>query len=289
VSLSRTEQHGLRHVIAHVEAGDAHWVSCLVDRIADALDVRRSADPSFLPELPEDVGRDELRAVAFGWLGHPERVLELLEDPAGEAERAAEDAPVDESPPARRPRARAVVYVHLSEAALSQHGVARVEGLGPLLVQQVTRLLRHANVELRPVIDLAERIRVNAYEHPEDVKVRTHLRCVGDVFPHATGVSRHLDMDHPDPYRRDGSPGQTGDHNAAPLSRTNHCAKTHLGYQVHQLGLGTYLWRTPRGLYRLVDHTGTTVLDEDVGDDLIHRARARQSAGSTQLSPATDT
>lgn len=278
VSLSRTDEHGLRHVVAHVEAGAAHWVSDLVDRVADALDVRRRADPSFLPDLPEDIGRDELRAVAFGWLAHPERVLELLEDPAGEAERAAEGAPVDEAPPARRSHARAVLYVHLSEAALSQHGVARVEGLGPLLVQQVTRLLRHANVELRPVIDLADRVRVNAYEHPEAVKLRTHLRCVGEVFPHASRVSRRVDMDHPDPYRRDGTPGQTGDHNAAPLSRTSHRAKTHLGYELHQLDLGAYLWRTPHGLYRLVDHTGTTVLDPETGDAMLRTARAGCSA-----------
>jgi hypothetical protein len=277
VSLSRTEQHGLRHVIAHVEAGAAVWVDSLVDQIADALKIRHRADPGFLPDVPEGATSDELRAVAFGWLGHPERVLELLDDPAGEAQRALDDAPVEESAPSATPRARAVVYVHLSEAALSQHGVARVEGIGPMLMEQVVRLLRHANVELRPVIDLADKVRVNAYEHPETVKVRTHLRCNGDIFPHATRVSRKVDIDHPAPYRRDGTRAQTGDENAAPLSRTAHRAKTHLGYELHQLELGVYLWRTPHGLHRLVDHTGTSVLDDDVGESLIRAARASRS------------
>jgi hypothetical protein len=281
VSLSRTDDHGLRHVIAHVEAGAATWIDALVDRIADALDLRRQADPSFLPELPEDARRDELRAVAFGWLAHPEKVLALLEDPAGDAQAALDDGSVpddlpDDQPATAKPSAgsgaRAVVYVHLSEAALAQHGVARVEDLGPMLAEQLTRMLRHARVELRPVLDLADQIRVNAYEHPETVKARTHLRCVGEVFPHATRVSRRVDIDHPDPYRHDGTPGQTGDHNAAPLSRTAHRAKTHLGYQLHQLDLGTYLWRTPHGLYRLVNHTGTSPLDDDVGDELLQIA-----------------
>jgi len=48
------------------------------------------------------------------------------------------------------------------------------------------------------------------------------------------------------------------------------------------LELGVYLWRTPQGLYRLVDHTGTTVIDEDVGDSLIRTARARGSADAEQ-------
>ncbi|CAI9404263.1 hypothetical protein HIDPHFAB_04144 [Nocardioides sp. T2.26MG-1] len=109
VSLSRIDDHGMQHVIAHVESGPALWVSDLVDRIADALHARRD----LVPHLPADVGRDELRAEAFGWLAHPERVLELLE-------------PAREDLPPRRSRARAVVHVHLHEGALHRWGVARV-------------------------------------------------------------------------------------------------------------------------------------------------------------------
>ena len=69
-----------------------------------------------------------------------------------------------------------------------------------MLLEQVRRLLAHAHVDLKPVIDLADTVRVNAYEHPESVKERVHLRTVGEVFPHASRVSRKVDLDHPDEY-----------------------------------------------------------------------------------------
>ncbi len=256
VSLSRPDQHGLQHVIAHVETGSAIWVDHLVDRVADALDARRD----LVPDLPADAGRDELRAVAFGWLAHPEHVLDLLDG-----------TPPDARPQPRR-RARAVVHVHLHEAALHRWGVARVEELGPLLLDQVRRLLGHAHVDLKPVVDLHDEIRVNAYEHPESVKERVHLRTVGEVFPHATRVSRAVDIDHPVEYDEHGPPGQTGDHNAAPLSRTHHRAKTHLGYVVRQLGPDDYVWRTPHGLHRRVDATGTHPIDDEIAEELIRSA-----------------
>jgi hypothetical protein len=111
---------------------------------------------------------------------------------------------------------------------------------------------------------------VNGYEHPESVKDHTHLRCVGDVFPHAVTINRKVDMDHPDPFDAHGPPGQTGDHNAAPLGRRHHRAKTHLAYRCQQLGLGHYLWRSPHGLERLVNATGTHELDPAQALELAH-------------------
>ena len=255
VSLTRTDDHGLRHVIAHVEAGAAVWVDAVVDRIADVLDARRG----LVPHLPADAGHDELRAEAFGWLAHPERVLELL----GSAEPTAAPTP---------PRPRPVVHRHRTQAPRLRGGVARGGAVGPLLLDQVRRLLAHAHVDLKPTIDLADAIRVNAYEHPEAVKERVHLRTVGEAFPHATRVSRRVDMDHPVEYDQNGPPGQTGDHNAAPVGRTHHRAKTHLGYRVRQLGPGDYVWRTPHGLHRRVDATGTHVIDAETGEELIRSA-----------------
>ena len=106
--------------------------------------------------------------------------------------------------------------------------VARVEEIGPMLLEELAGLLGHARVTLVPVVDLATSVSVNGYEHPQAVKDRTHLRTVGDVFPHAATISRKTDMDHPAPYDPTGPPGQTGDHNAAPLGRRHHRAKTHL-------------------------------------------------------------
>ncbi len=268
VGLSRVDELGFRNVIARVEAGDAHWVSHLVDQVADVLEDRRD----LVPDLPDDVGRDELRAVAFGWLARPEELTRLLSD------TGATDASQSHS------RRRATLYVHLHEVAIdgadASDGVARVEGLGPQLLGQVKRLLGHAHVSLRPVIDLTSTASVNAYEFPESMKERIHLRSPGEVFPHASRLSRKVDLDHPVPWDPGGPPGQTTDGNCGPLSRTHHRAKTHLGYRVSQTGLREYVWTTPHGLHRLVDDRGTHRIDESeasalTGTDPLDRALVR--------------
>ena len=238
VGLSRIDSQGLQHVIARVTAGDATDVDELLSRVADALATR-----------PEHAGmsRGELRAEAFGWLARPEDLLALL---AGEAEP-------------RRFRHRAVLYVHLHQAALDAGtAVARVEGLGPHTLEQVRRLVGHRHLTVKPVIDLAERVSVNCYEFPEWIKERIHLLNPADAFPHASRVSRNVDIDHPHPYDADGPPDQTNSHDGQPLSRTGHRAKTHLGYRCTRLATGETLWRTPHGRHRIVDHLGTRVIDE---------------------------
>jgi hypothetical protein len=255
VGLSRIDRQGLQHVIARVGAGEADDVNTLIDRVADALAAR--------PEN-EDKQRDELRADAFGWLGRPEDLLALL---AGEPE------------PEKR-RHRAVVFVHLHQAAAeSGSGVVRVEGLGPYLLEQLSALLGHRDLRVQPVIDLNDRVSVNGYEHPQGVADRIHLAQPGDAFPHACRQSRRLDLDHPEPFDPQGPDGQTNSHDSQPLSRTPHRAKTHLGYRCTRLPTGEVLWRTPHGLHRVVDHLGTRVVDEFeagvwVSEDPINRRLA---------------
>ena len=146
--------------------------------------------------------------------------------------------------------------------------MARVEGLGPHGLTQLTELLGHTRVAVQPVIDLRDQVSVNRYEHPTRVKERIHLRHPGDVFPHASRVSRKVDLDHRIAYRAQGPPGQTGTRNGQPLGRTGHRAKTHLGYQCTALAHGAILWRSPHGLHRLVDQHGTHPLDQDEADAL---------------------
>lgn len=289
VALSRSDEYGLRLVIARVEAGEAVWVDAMLDRVADVLAGR----PDLRPNTPAVLGRDELRALAFGWLARPAELLALLLEAADQPTPTPTDSgtgaePEDPVPdpepepgegagvsralavPARvldllgrvdlsRLAPTATLYVHLHQGAVegATGGVARVEGLGPLLLEQVRGLLGHANVTLKPVVDLADRVSVNAYEHPETVKERVHLRTLGEVFPYGRATGRGVDMDHPVPYHPLGPPGQTGDDNAGPLSRHPHRAKTHLGYRVTQTGLSEYVWSTPHGLHRLVDQDGT--------------------------------
>ena len=241
VALSQSDEHGLRHVIARVTAGDAVWVDALLERIADLI----------APDHPEGTTRDELRSIAFGWLARPEGLLALLQ---GRREARAE--------PAKHGR-KAVLHVHLHEAALLglTTGVARVEGLGPMSLDQVRDLLGHAHVTVKPVRDLADRVRLSCYEHPTDLKERVRLITGGDRFPYSGSEGLGADFDHPDPFQPDGPPGQTGTHNSAPLGRRHHRWKTHAGYTSRQCGDGRYVWRTPHGRYFLVDHRGTRPLD----------------------------
>ena len=222
------------------------WVDALLERIADLI----------APDHPDDTTRDELRSIGFGWLARPEELLALLQGRRGE-----------QAEPARHGR-KAVLHVHLHEAALSglTTGVARVEGLGPMALAQLRELLGHAHVTVKPVKDLADRVRLSCYEHPTDLKERVRLITGGDRFPYSGSEGLGADFDHPDPFQPDGPPGQTGTHNSAPLGRRHHRWKTHAGYTNRQCGDGRYVWRTRHGRYFLVDHRGTRPLDPAHGE-----------------------
>jgi hypothetical protein len=279
VALSRSDQAGLRTIIARVNAGDAVWVDATVDRAAHLLSAQHP-----------DLTRDELRALGFGLLARPAELLALLvggieetadsetETDNTEPEAATELCRAVASPadlldalaaidPAKL-RPRAVLYVHLHEAAVAGlvPGVARVEDGGPLLYSQLRDLLGTASLTVQPVVDLNDDVQVAAYEHPEALKDRVWLTSRGDVFPHSPGSEdRRVDYDHPDPYDPHGPPGQTGTHNSGPLRRRHHRWKTHAGYQARQIGPAAYLWRTPHGRYFLVDCLGTSEVDPTAG------------------------
>ncbi|CUR55264.1 conserved hypothetical protein [metagenome] len=280
VTLGRCDEFGLRHLIARVSAGDAVWLEAMLERVADLL----------APGHP-DATREELRSEAMGWLARPAELITLLLHASGP--QHAEDltssrttavpaevlATLRAVDPAKL-RPRAVIYLHLHQAAItgtttgSATGVARAEGLGPVLVGQVGELLRGAHVTVTPVLDLAEQISVAAYEHPEAVKDRVWLTAGGDYFPHTAspGHRDRVDFDHPVPFvppARGGPPGQTGTHNSGPLTRTHHRIKTHAGWHSRQTGPGEYVWRTPHGHYRLIDHRGTHIIPTHVGEVLL--------------------
>jgi hypothetical protein len=249
--------------------------------------------------------RDLLRSMGFGWLARPADLLVLLLESADVPAPVGEETdpePGDEPEPATPSRAvalptellgalrtldparlrpRACLYVHLHETVLpGVPGVARAEGLGPHVLAQLRDLLGHASVVVKPVLDVAQAVSVNSYEHPEAIKERIHLLRPVDAFPHATRTSRNVDLDHPVPYDPGGPPGQTHSHVSQPLGRTGHRAKTHLGYRATPLPTGEIVWRTPHGRHRLVDARGTHRLDEGeyaalTSDDALERALAR--------------
>ncbi|WP_408896453.1 hypothetical protein ACJ5H2_16200 [Nocardioides sp. R1-1] len=250
-----------RRFAAKLPAGAAVHLDAAINDLADALEAHQDRGSD-----DEPATRAQLRAEALALLADPHAAARFLDGLDG-----ADDSPAPPRAPARR--RKAVIHVHLSALALSGiiPGVTRVEGLGPFLLEQLAELLGRHDLTVQPVLDLAGVTSVNSYEHPTIVRERTIQRMCGDVFPHSTNlasVGGRFDLDHPTPYvppARGGPPGQTGDHNAAPLARRHHRIKTHGhlpdgggGYQVRQLGLTAYRWITPHGLARVVTPRGTT-------------------------------
>lgn len=156
-----------------------------------------------------------------------------------------------------------VFYVHLSDAALSSRtGVARVEGIGPMVLDQLKAWLADPlagshRIHLRPVLDAADVVPVDRYEIPPKMSELISIRNPYEVFPYGTLPSRDADNDHGDPYRRDGPLGQTSLANLGPLGRKHHRLKTHGRWLLHHPRPGTYWWRAPHGHWFEVDAAGT--------------------------------
>ena len=108
--------------------------------------------------------------------------------PAETAHRSLQILPPPFDPDRARPRA--VVYVHLSEEALTAGtGVARVEDVGPVLLGRLRQLLGdRCAISLKPVIDLpAGHTPVDCYEIPARLREQLQLRYPADVSPTPPG------------------------------------------------------------------------------------------------------
>ena len=109
---------------------------------------------------------------------------------------------------------------------------------------------------VKPVIDLADHVRVDAYEVPDRLKERIALRDLGCVFPWCTRPARTAcDHDHAIPHDQG---GPTCSCNVAPLCRHHHRLKTHTPWRYRLLEPGVYLWTSPHGYVFLRDPSGTT-------------------------------
>ncbi|MGA9346692.1 MAG: DUF222 domain-containing protein, partial [Nocardioidaceae bacterium] len=238
---------GTGEIFIRAEAPDAIWFDATVDRTADGLGL-----------LGDTRGKDARRAAAIGILARPQAALDLFDQVA---EATGQPAPQAASSPRVDSRPDVTLYVHLTDEALvSGQGVARVEQVGPVTVDRVRTWLGHANVVVKPVIDLNDQVPVDAYEIPDRIREAVHLAIPVDCFPYATSTRRTGDIDHTIPFVKPdegGPPGQTGLGKLGPITRFHHRVKTHGQWQVVQPFTGVFVWRTPHGRYLLVDHTGT--------------------------------
>jgi hypothetical protein len=160
----------------------------------------------------------------------------------------------------RKP-ARTTLYVHITdETLLAGGGVARVERFGPVFAARLQELLGHDQIVVKPVIDLKERLSVDAYEIPRRIRERVKLTHPVEQFVFgAAETTDSVDLDHIAPYDfgATGPPRQTSIDNLAPLRRYSHRVKTHGGWRVRRLDDGALEWTTKHGFKFRVDHTGT--------------------------------
>ncbi|WP_179229008.1 DUF222 domain-containing protein [Parenemella sanctibonifatiensis] len=244
--------------------------------------------------------RDVRRAIALGILATPARALHLLQesliDALDDEELAA--APADEAADGGCPMAdssahtcgvvtvdpvkllpKAQLVVHVTDASLKDGGIARVEGVGPVLTAWLKELLADSHVTVRPVLAPDQLWATEAYEIPEAMREWVALRNPRSIFPFSSRNSRNLDLDHTTPWAParpaavpDGDPpgGPPGDKdlpltnpgNLGPLGRKQHRAKTHAGWRVCQPSPGVFIWTSPLGLNYLVTPSHTWLIHD---------------------------
>jgi hypothetical protein len=157
--------------------------------------------------------------------------------------------------------ASTTVYVHLTDQTLlNGGGVARVERFGLTLAARLEELLGHGQIVVKPVIDLNDKVSVNAYEIPRRIRERVKLTHPIEQFPYgAAETTNSTDLDHTTPYNFTPTrpPNQTSTTKLAPLRRYSHRVKTHGHWAVERLNNGALKWTTRHGFKFIVDHTGT--------------------------------
>ncbi|TCM48036.1 hypothetical protein EV648_104431 [Kribbella sp. VKM Ac-2568] len=166
----------------------------------------------------------------------------------------------------RRKPAQTTLYVHVTdETLLAGGGVTRVERFGPVYAARLQELLSHDQIIVKPVIDLNDKINVDAYEIPRRIRERVKLTHPVEQFVYGTAeTTDSTDLDHirPFDFRSTGPPGQTSTTNLTPLRRYSHRVKTHGGWRVRRLDDGALEWTTRYGFKFRVDHTGTQPLGD---------------------------
>ncbi len=156
---------------------------------------------------------------------------------------------------------KATLIIHLSDDTLTTGvGIGRCEQLGPLTIAQITELLGHSRVEVRPVFNPDGIIGVDDYEIPAPMRRAVLQRHRFEVFPYSTRTTGSLDLDHTRPYRWGDAwtPGQTDPDNLGPLRRKPHRAKTRAGWRLAQHEPGTFTWISPLGRRYFVTPAGLT-------------------------------
>jgi len=283
VFIGRSNDAGTKSAFIRAQVPIIVLFDAFVQRIAEALAILGDTDPI-----------NDLRVKAVRIMANPPQVMQLFADATTASKKDGGDGPSDAAPsgdgpggdPApftqapsqssqpqspqphaptvdpKRWMQPATLYVHMNEDCFTgaENGVARVEGHGPITIDQARDFLGHANVTLKPVVDLADARPADGYEAPSALWEKMFLRNPADVFPFGTHLGRRKDVDHNVAYvppDDGGPPGQTSPDNLGFLARKHHRIKTHGRTAVWQATEGVYVWRSRHGALYIVDAKGT--------------------------------
>jgi hypothetical protein len=199
----------------------------------DALDLETALQTGAaqLADLGSDLPLGARRAATQGNLARGNHPLDL--------------GVLDEPARAPRPHREIVLYVHLSEDAITSTGT----GTGTALAEYQRRLFTAD--QIRDWCSTTPKITI------KPVREQVILRDRFCPFPYCERNARHGDLDHIEPYDPDRPPGQTTTTNLAGPCRTHHRVKTFSTWTYTILEPGTYLWRSPHGYTFLKDRHGT--------------------------------
>ena len=250
--------HGTAHVTGELDLIDAY---ALDDAIRDAADE--------LKDLGCSESLDVRRSMAAGILARRQPTLDFRpedEESAGFEARSARTSTTGQGShrgPTTGRKQKLVLMVALTDAALrgeTGHTVGRCQSTRtPVTVDTIREWCGNpdAQVVVKPVINLADHVHVDAYEVPDRIREHVTLRDHHCVFPWCTRPARTCDCDHTRSWSPDGTGSPTCTCEITPVCRSHHRLKTHTAWTYTTIEPGTYLWTSPHGYQFLRDHTGT--------------------------------
>ena len=279
VWFGRENRHGIGTVVGKATVPDLKALDLYLDTVARAMSVLGDTDPY-----------DLRRAKALGVMANPTAALDLLRL-ANEALTTEPHQPTEPTEPTVTSDGRAsphdgtdprrgcdlgpaTLYVHVTQQAFDEvldgdgDGVARVEGVGPVLLDQVRGWLGHRQVTVKPVIDLPGMPAVDRYEVPPTMAEAVKLRTPADCFPYSPNTSGSKATDRPlhhRPTQPAGSPcpGSSVTRSDPPRQPRRHVTTepwARLHHRPHPTLVRVSCIKPTCMCHYLVDHAGTTPL-----------------------------
>ncbi len=132
-----------------------------------------------------------------------------------------------------------------------------LQGVGPISIETAKRLMGEATAFTRiltdPIDGTVLDIDRKSRKIPADLK-----RWLGVIHETCStpGCRRSFDqcdIDHTEPWAKDGAAGRTALANLAPMCRTDHRTKEETSWQVEQAGNGKLRWTSPSGFVKESD------------------------------------